>query len=441
MFVVPIDSYAKTSQNFAWQYGLLVHQANRDKIMTRIQVLTVLLRFFPDASLEIDIHDDESICSFDFFDCTDRFYGYREITQKEFLLWIHYLKSMNECIDIGDFDNNLYYDLWFEARNNNWLTGNEITYGVFEDFLYRYSVSDKFFNHPYYESLVLDIDEITTDRFSEIDDLPTLQSDLFKHILELKSLSNRTGAEKVALAELNGYYQRFKELEGEIKELNHPFNLIPTLPGYIKENITKYGLEGVLSQISYDYSSNIVNRKHNLVTGVSKVNGKVYMPGDVMDFMGELSDKNWWDYKWGWVIINGQSEWLLGGGLCGSATMVFTPSWLAGLQIIKRYPHSLYYNSLYPVESLGLDATIYRGSHKNLKIRNNTDDPIIYYVEDDKENEVLTLYIIGNSPYKSVEIEGPIQIDKTTYKWIRKMENEDGTVNTEELVTKYWGIY
>ena len=172
---------------------------------------------------------------------------------------------------------------------------------------------------------------------------------------------------------------------------------------------------------------------------VSRSDPEIYMPGDVMDFMEELSDKNWWDYKWGWVIINGASEWLLGGGLCGSATLVFNPSWKAGLQIIKRYPHSLYYDELYP--EVGLDATIYRGSHKNLKIRNNTEDPIIYYLEDDPDRQVVTLYIIGNSPYKNITIEGPIKVDRTTYKWIRRMEKPDGTVNTAELVTKYWGVY
>ena len=54
---------------------------------------------------------------------------------------------------------------------------------------------------------------------------------------------------------------------------------------------------------------------------------------------------------------------------------------------------------------------------------------------------MLTVNLIGNSPYKSVEIEGPIQINRTTYKWIRKMENFDGTVNVEELVSRYGGVY
>jgi len=432
--------FADTPQSFGQDYGLLVHQINKDEIVSRIKVLSVLLEFFPDSAPNIDIHDDESICSLDFLDCNRHFYGYRNITQNEFLVWFHYLSSMNDCLYINGESS--YNELWLDARNNNWLTGNAITYQVLEDFLYRYKVSDEFLGHPYYEELVLDIDEINPYNFSDLNSLPEYQSNIFEHILELKSQKRLSDEEDEVLERLDEYYNRFKELEDDIKEMLHPFNQIPTLPGDIKAKVTEYGLNEILSQVSYDYSSNITNRKHNLVVGASKMNGRVWMPGDVIDFMEVLGDDGgWWDYKWGWVILGGENQWLYGGGLCGSATVIFTPSWKAGLQIIKRYPHSSYYKSLYPEESLGLDATIYRGSHKNLKIRNSTEDPIIYYVEDDAENEEVTVYIIGNSPYKSIEIEGPVDAGWNTYKWVRKMESDDGTINTEELVTKYGGVF
>ncbi len=257
----------------------------------------------------------------------------------------------------------------------------------------------------------------------------------------MKAIRIRSSSQNKLLDNLNEYYLLFKELEDELRIQRHPINLIKSLPGYVKENIRNHDLNEVLSQVSYNYSHNINNRKYNLTHGVSKMSGKVWMPGDVIDFMHVLSDKNWWDYKWGWVIMGAEDQWLLGGGLCGSATMIFTPSWQAGLQIIKRYPHSVYYKSLYPEGSLGLDATIFRGSHKNLQIRNNFDSPIMYYVENDEENQVVTVYLIGNSPYHRIDIEGPIKTDRTTYKWLRHMENPDGTVNTEELVTRYGAVY
>ncbi|MBU0578071.1 VanW family protein [Patescibacteria group bacterium] len=431
---------AETPQSFGQEYGLLVHNSNQDEIVSRIKVLSVLLEFFPDAAPSIDINDDESICSLEFLDCYNHFYGYRNVTQKEFLMWFHYLSSMHNCLYLdGD---PTYNDLWLDARNNNWLTGNQVTYGVFEDFLYRYKVSDEFLGHPYYDELVLNTDEINPYNFSDLRALPEHQSNIFEHILELKSQTKLSDEEDEALERLNEYYDHFKGLEDEIREMLHPFNQISNLPDDIKAKIVEHNLNEILGQVNYNYSTNIENRKHNLVTGVSKMNGKVWMPGDVIDFMEVLGDDGgWWDYKWGWVIFGGREEWQYGGGLCGSATIIFTPSWQAGLEIITRYPHSSYYRSLYPEQSLGLDATIYRGSHKNLQIQNNTESPIIYYVENNAENEVVTVYIIGNSPYKSIEIEGPIQTASTTYKWIRSMEKEDGTVNTEELVTHYWAVY
>ena len=213
------------------------------------------------------------------------------------------------------------------------------------------------------------------------------------------------------------------------------------MPEEIRQAIIYNNLNEVLSSVSYDYSKDISNRRYNVIHGASKLSGDIIQPGAMIDFMYELGDNSWWDYKWGWVIINGEGKWLLGGGLCGSATMIFNSSWTAGLQIIKRYPHSLYYTSLYPEGGIGLDATIYRNSHKNLKIRNNTNTPIIYYVEDNKEAQTVTVYLIGNSPYKNIELEGPIKVDRTTYKWIRRMENFDGTVNIEELVSKYGAVY
>ncbi len=442
-FILSSATYAKAPTMYGSDYGFLVHNINQDQPIPKIKVLRVLLKFFPDAIDElIDFKSNSEICDLPFLNCGNRFFAYQPISQKEFLIWVYQLDRLNDGKSVSNESRDtLYRRLWLDARGNNWLENGDFTYKIMQEFLYRYQIAQKLNYNTYYEGLVLDISEINTRNFSDIYDVLSYKSNLFKHILELKAVRNRSKIQNKLLNYLNEYYLSFKELEDELRIQRHPLNKIKNLPGYIRENIRRHDLNEVLAEVSYNYSGNIANRKYNLIAGANKLNGQVIESGEVMDFMYELSDKNWWDYKWGYVIVNGQDEWLLGGGLCGSATMIFTPSWLAGLQIIKRYPHSIYYHSLYPEESLGLDATIYRGSHKNLKIRNNTKSPIIYYIEDDSENQILTTYLIGNSPYKSINIEGPIKIDRTTYKWIRRMEKPDGTVNTEELVTRYGAVY
>ncbi len=437
-----MPAIANTPSEFGREYGLLIHQRNAEDSVPRIKMLSILLRAFPKASDDIDLSSDVSICTLEFLNRSKYFYRYRNASQRDLLIWSYQLDRLNSGKKISTKDSEaLYKDIWLEARSNNWLKSIEITHYVFQNFLYKYLTSKKFLDYPFYEGLVLEADDINVKNYNDINDLPIYQSNLFEHLLTLKSKRLRSKTEDNALKLLTSYYQSFKNLESEIYELNHPLNKLPNMPDDIRQAVIYNNLNEVLSSVSYDYSKDISNRRYNVIHGASKLSGDIVQPGAIIDFMYELGDKNWWDYKWGWVIINGEGKWLLGGGLCGSATMIFNPSWKAGLQIIKRYPHSLYYNSLYPAGEIGLDATIYRNSHKNLKIRNNTNSPIIYYVEDNKDAQVVTVHLIGNSPYKSIEIEGPIEINRTTYKWIRRMENFDGTVNIEELVSKYGGVY
>lgn len=404
-------------------------------------MLSVLLKFFSNAVPHIDLSEDSSVCKLEFLECDDFFYRYRGASQKDLLVWMYQLSRLDSGKEISTEDSeNLYRRLWLEARNNNWIGDTELTYGVFQDFLYRYMITEKF-NTPYYEGLVLDSNEINVRNFSDPDVISTYEGNLFEHILKLKSKKTRSKHETAVLNILTGYYQEFKNVKTEIVRMNHPANKFPKMPESIRQAILDNNLNEVLSSVTYDYSHDTSNRRFNVVTGASKLNGDVIQPGQVIDFMYELSDKKWYDYKWGWVILEGISQWQLGGGLCGSATLIYNPSWKAGLEIVTRYPHSLYYSSLYPENGVGLDATIYRNSHKNLRIKNNTNSPIIYYVEDDTENENVSVYLIGNSPYEKVEVEGPIQINRTTYKWVRKMYYSDGTVNAEELISKYGAIY
>jgi vancomycin resistance protein YoaR len=267
-----------------------------------------------------------------------------------------------------------------------------------------------------------------------------IKSNLFSRVLNLKTLGVLIKRDRDLLEQVSGYYEAFRNLEDDLEELRHPFSQIPDMPYEFKQLVMQYELEEVLGKVSYDYSHNDANRKHNLVEGTKKMNGKVYQPGDLIDLTKEFGSNGWREYRNGWVIAEGEVQWQFGGGLCGSATMAFTPSWKAGLEVIKRYAHSVYYKDLYPEESFGLDATIYRGA-KNLVMKNSTNDPVLFYVEDDPEAEEITLYLIGNAPYYTIEIEGPIQVGWNTYKWIRRMTQFDGKVVEDELVTRYGLVY
>ena len=432
--------YADAPAGFAQEYGLLVHNHNQDKPISRLQALSSLISYFPESTIDINLKDDRSICSLEFLDCDSHFYGYRNISQKEFLFWFNYFVGMSDCREFAHIDSPTHSDLWHQARINNWLTGSEITYRVFEEFLYRFKVSKTFLGIPYNNSLHLDVKEINTTNYTDIYELPKLQSDIFKYILDLRSSNIKNNNYSKVLNLLNDHYKAYKRLENDINEMNSPLNLIPNLPDDIASIIRENGLNQVLSKIEYNYSNNTPNRKYNVTYGISKLNNVVYMPGETMNFLDVLGDNHWRDYKANWVILRGEEVWANGGGLCGSATMAFSSAWKAGLEIVTRYPHSTFYKNLYPEESFALDATIYANSVKNLRIKNNTESPIMYYSYNDKENETITTYLIGNSPYKKIDIEGPIKTGVNQYKWIRTMTKLDGSIIVDEETTRYSAI-
>ena len=282
---------------------------------------------------------------------------------------------------------------------------------------------------------------ISYDQFDSVAMVREIRKSLEDHRAELGGLSRPSVGSQTLLAQLDRNYAAFVALEKEIHAREHPLNKLPDMPDDIRQKIIDNDLNQILDSLVYDYSNNIPNRAYNLVTGSMKMNGNLYAPDEEIDFTAELTKDGWGSvYKYGWVIYGPTERWAFGGGLCGSATITFTPSWRAGLDIVTRFPHSTYFSSLYPEDSYGLDATIYRG-HKNLVMKNTTGSPLLYYAVDEPEKKQITMYLIGNSPYANIEIEGPIELGFNTVKWIRRMETFDGKIVEDELTTRYSNIH
>ena len=405
------------------EFGLFVHQQNENSVMPLAKGQQVVASFFAEAPLKASAEDTD-----------------REMTQRDFLLEFEKQRMAADGETTRLSDRLLYPKIWLKARRYNWLPDTRLTFRNMQEFLYRYSASEAFGDIPYFDGLVLDEKEISPDNYSSINQVVAINENLADRMAELRRLPSLSKDQKELLKSLVVYTEKFEALETELRELYHPLNKIKDLPEDIRQKIVEYGLNEILDKISYNYAHNNANRIHNLITGSYQMSGQVFMPDEVINFEQELGRDGWWKYKYGWVIFGGTEEWQFGGGLCGAATLTFTPSWRSGLEIIRRFPHSAYYRNLYPEESLGLDATIYRG-HKNLIMKNTTGSPLLYYVENDPEKKELTMYLIGNSPYKSITIEGPEKPTWSTYKWVRRMERFDGTVVTDELVTKYGLVY
>jgi vancomycin resistance protein YoaR len=127
------------------------------------------------------------------------------------------------------------------------------------------------------------------------------------------------------------------------------------------------GITGVVGSYHTTYGG-IPNRLHNVALVASLIDGTLIPPGKTFSFnetTGERTPEK--GFREAPVIINGELQTGLGGGVCQVSTTVFNTAYEAGLPIEQRINHALYI-SHYP---LGRDATV-NYPDLDLKFTNDT---------------------------------------------------------------------
>ena len=130
------------------------------------------------------------------------------------------------------------------------------------------------------------------------------------------------------------------------------------------------------------------NRNNNIRHAFEFINGYVLQPGAQFSFnsvVGQRTEANGFlpaiEYAYGEHVMG------IGGGVCQASTTVYQAAVCAGLQIIKREPHS----DAVSYTEYGKDATVYwLGKRKiDLVFKNNTSDPIymVAAVQKDPSNK------------------------------------------------------
>lgn len=463
MFVLasgPFFVLAKVGNGFSSPYGLVVHPENQDIVLSRIKALDTLLSYFGKESATSPENSDPSFkdvsknsrnhsllktaCSLDLLDCKkSHFNPYDDVSQADFLDWFFKLKYSGDEKPLKALFPKINKEptrQWMEAKRLNLITGNDFTHKTAQEFLYRHSVSEANLGIPYNEALVLSQKEVNRSNYHSLKEIETIQTGLKSIVADLESQGSPNAKERKFIEKLQGELDAFEALR--LSLLQDPWILTERtdLDPQVTQLVKHFGLQEVLDSYTYDYSKNPGYRKYNLVTGIKKIQGKLLMPGEILDYWKLISNKNLWDFKYGWVIANGTEEWAFGGGICGSATMVFIPMWKAGLEVVERRNHSIFYSSLYPKDQIGLDATVYRPK-PNLILKNTLESPVVFNVINDTKRQIITVEVIGNRMYKKTLVEGPIFNNRTSVKWVRQFEGFDGTIATETLESRYNAIY
>lgn len=158
------------------------------------------------------------------------------------------------------------------------------------------------------------------------------------------------------------------------------------------------GIDKKLGDFETDYSSSIKNRKENIRLAASKFNNMKLNPGDEISFndvVGEISEKT--GFKSATVIVGGEYESGIGGGICQVSTTLYNSLILSDLEITESHNHS---RPIHYVD-LGTDAAVARG-YKDLKFKNNTNNPILILSE--ANGEKLNFKVLGNGSDRDYEV-------------------------------------
>ena len=164
------------------------------------------------------------------------------------------------------------------------------------------------------------------------------------------------------------------------------------------------GISGLVSSYETFYGG-VPNRIHNVQVVAHLIDGKLIAPGSTFSFNGTTGERTAAKgFLAAPVIVNGELQTALGGGVCQVSTTVFNAAYEAGPPITARTNHSLYI-SHYP---LGRDATV-NYPDTDLKFVNDTGHWLLLRTFVGSYSLIVSLY--GTPQHRRVEtVTAPLRV-------------------------------
>ncbi|KYH28216.1 MULTISPECIES: VanW family protein [Clostridium] len=199
----------------------------------------------------------------------------------------------------------------------------------------------------------------------------------------------------------------------------------------IKPEITKEKLSSIntpIASFSTSFASSTEGRINNIELATKAINGTLLMPGETFSFnevVGERTRAR--GYKEAGVIVNGEIEAGLGGGICQVSSTLYNAILHSGIKPYERRNHSL--PSSYVAK--GLDATVDWGNI-DLKFKNTLDTPI--YIEGYTLNKRVYFKVYSDKSLtkRSYEMATEVSVIHPTTKYI----NDPNRLEGETVVVK-----
>jgi vancomycin resistance protein YoaR len=203
-----------------------------------------------------------------------------------------------------------------------------------------------------------------------------------------------------------------------------------TQPSRTTAQAERMGIQEVVASYTTTYGGT-PGRLHNVQLVSQLIDGALIAPGATFSFNGVTGARNAdRGFQEAPVIINGELQNGIGGGVCQVSTTVFNAAYEAGLPITARTNHALYIGH-YP---LGRDATV---NYPDLDLRFVNDTDAWLLLRTFVSAGSLTVNLYGTSPGRRVETTTAplVVVGKTPFKAIRDSLLPKGTRIVERLGT------
>ncbi|HVW89781.1 MAG TPA: VanW family protein [Gaiellaceae bacterium] len=190
------------------------------------------------------------------------------------------------------------------------------------------------------------------------------------------------------------------------------------------------GITGIVGSYETVYGGD-PNRIHNVELVSHLVDGTLIAPGATFSFNGTTGERSAAKgFLEAPVIVNGELQTGLGGGVCQVSTTVFNAAYEAGLRITARTNHALYI-SHYP---LGRDATV---DYPDIDLKFVNDTPHWLLLRTYVNPSSLSVVLYGTPQHRRIEtiaqplrVVGPPPVQKTV----------DATLDPGEVVVDDPGV-
>lgn len=148
-------------------------------------------------------------------------------------------------------------------------------------------------------------------------------------------------------------------------------------------------ITGVVASYTTRFPGYQASRNHNIRLAAAALDGRVLLPGERLSYNQAVGKRTLQQgFRLAPVIIRGEKQLGVGGGICQVSSTLFNAALLADLKIVRRANHSL------PVDyvPLGRDATV-TDTGVDFVIENPFDEPIALSAELGRSS--LTLRVLG----------------------------------------------